>query len=533
MWVIFFFKMKNTIDLLKEKHSEQHQQECTHFISLDFYSLEDVRRIVETPMRLSLSEEVKAKIKAGEDFVRKKGAENIYIYGVNTGFGALCETRVENEEMEELQRRHVVSHAAGVGPLVSEHLSRYTFFIKLLTLRHGNTGISLRTVQYMCDLWNAGIIPTIPKKGSVGASGDLAPLAHMALPLIGLGSVHFKGEINPAKEVLEQQGFHPIKLKPKEGLALTNGVQYINANATQQLITIGELIKCADVLTAMSAQAYSAANTFYQKLYHETAYHEERREMAANLRTLLEDSNHWQLPTCNKSKQDPYSFRCSPQVHGAVRQTYNFAFKTITNEINGCSDNPLFFPEHDTILFGGNLHGESSAFALDFLAIALTELSNISERRTYLLLSGTRGLPDFLIAKPGLNSGLMIAQYTSAALLNENKVLTHPASADTIPTCQLQEDHVSMGATSAYKLQTIIENTQYIFAIELLHACQAIDFNFKNGLKLSKPTKAVYEAFRTRIPFLDTDRIIADDINKACAFLKENQRSWATELDLS
>lgn len=504
----------------------------THEITLDLYTIEDLRKIVEEKSQLTLSKEVIAKIQAGEDFVRKKGAEDIYIYGVNTGFGALCETRIENEEMENLQYRHIVSHAVGIGPLVSERLSRFTFIIKLLTLRHGYTGISLRTVKFMCDLWNAEIIPTIPKKGSVGASGDLAPLAHMALPLIGLGSVHYKGEIKSAADVLKNTGFKPIKLKPKEGLALTNGVQYINGNASDLLITIGELIKCADVLTALSAQAYSTSKTFYHARYHETAYHLERREMAANLQKLLEGSNHWELSTCNKSKQDPYSFRCSPQVHGAIRQTYSFAMKTITNEINGCSDNPLFFPEHDEILFGGNLHGESSAFVLDFLAIALSELSNISERRTYLMLSGTRGLPDFLIANPGLNSGMMITQYTSAALLNENKVLTHPASADTIPTCQLQEDHVSMGATSAYKLYTIVENTQYIFAIELLNACQAIDFNFQNGLKLSPMTKPIYEDFRNEVKFLDIDRLLADDINKSLDFLKKNQRKWATKLNL-
>jgi len=362
----------------------------------------------------------------------------------------------------------------------------------------------------------------------VGASGDLAPLAHMALPLLGEGKVHFGGIID-ASRFLAEMGWEPVKLKAKEGLALTNGVQYINAIAAHCLMQIEELIKCADVIAAASIQAFSASRTFYNPLYHKTSLHGERQTVAANLGKLLEGSNHAELPTCNKSMQDPYSFRCLPQVHGAIRQVHGFAREVMERECNGVSDNPLFFPEQDQILFGGNLHGESTAFALDFLAIAMSELASISERRTYQLLSGQRGLPSFLVNEPGLNSGFMIPQYTSAALVNENKVLSTPASVDTIMTCQLQEDHVSMGGTSAYKLSQVIENCEYVLSIELLTAAQAIQLN--KGLRLSPYTQKLLEDFRQSTRFLDRDRILSEDIEKSRDFLRRNKRAWATSLD--
>ncbi len=502
-----------------------------HELSLDFYSLADIIRIVDTSKRLSLSDEVRSKIDAGATFVQKKAEEDRYIYGVNTGFGSLCETRVADDEIELLQYNHVISHAVGVGPIVSKRLSKLVLFIKLLTFRTGHTGVSTTTVDRLIDFWNHDAIPTIPKKGTVGASGDLAPLAHLALPVIGLGEFHFRDEIVPAEKVNAELGWQPLKLKPKEGLALTNGVQYLNAMAAESLDKIGKLIKAADVLAAISSQAFSASRTFYQPEYHLTSWHEERREVAANLRRLLEGSNHYALETCNKSMQDPYSYRCTPQVHGAIRQVYRFAKEVIEKECNSVSDNPLFFPEKDLILFGGNLHGESSAIQMDVLAIAVSELSNISERRAYQLLSGQRGLPDFLVSHFGVNSGMMIVQYTSAALLNENKVLCHPASVDTIPTCQLQEDHVSMGGTSGYKLQQIIENTSIIMAIELLIACQAVDLN--EPLTLSAVTKNIHEDFRRYVDFLDVDRVLAGDIETARKYFENHLNAWATELSLA
>jgi histidine ammonia-lyase len=307
-------------------------------------------------------------------------------------------------------------------------------------------------------------------------------------------------------------------------------VQYINAIGANCVMKVSQMVKTADVIASLSIQAFSASQTFYQALYHETSLHEERRVVAANLRKLLSGSNHSELPTCNKSKQDPYSFRCIPQVHGAIRQAFNFARTTIEKEYNGVSDNPLFFPEQDQILFGGNLHGESTAFALDFLAIATSELANISERRTYQLLSGQRGLPSFLVNLVGLNSGFMIAQYTSAALVNENKVLSTPASVDTIPTCQLQEDHVSMGGTSAYKLCRIVDNCEYVQAIELLTAAQAVDLN--ENLRLSPTTREIHNDFRQQVAFLEGDRVLSDDIEKSLAFFRNCKARWSANLDL-
>jgi len=501
-----------------------HTSRKTHHLSLRFYTLDDLRDLVETKPRLKLDPEVADKIQSGARFVQGKAAQDMYIYGVNTGFGSLCETRVAPEEVEQLQYNHVVSHACGVGEAAPESISRLTMIIKLLTFRTGHTGVSLSVVNRLLDHWNNDVIPVIPRKGTVGASGDLAPLAHMALPLLGLGKVFFKGQVVETARVLEEMKWEPVRLKAKEGLALTNGVQYINAFAAQCLMKIGELVDSADLIAAMSIQAFSCSRTFYQALYHETSLHEERRTVAANLRRLLEDSNHFTLPTCNNSKQDPYSFRCIPQVHGAIRQTFNFARTVMENEYNGVSDNPLFFPEQDQILFGGNLHGESTALCLDFLAIALSELSNISERRTYQLLSGQRGLPSFLVRYPGLNSGFMIPQYTSAALLNESKVLSTPASVDTIPTCQLQEDHVSMGGTSAYKLCQIVENSEYILSLELLTAAQAIEFN--KELRLSTATAEIFTELRQNIDFLERDRVMSDDMEKARNLFIERRRVW-------
>jgi histidine ammonia-lyase len=502
----------------------------THAVSLNFYTLEDLQTLVEERPKLRLSPEVARAIDEGARYIQRIADQDRHIYGVNTGFGSLCETRVNPNQMSALQHKHLMSHACGVGEIMPERISRFAMLIKLLTFRSGRTGISLDVVNRLIDFWNNDSIPAMPKKGTVGASGDLAPLAHMALPVIGLGKVYLQGEVRDTASVLDELGWEPLTLKPKEGLALTNGVQYINAIAADCLLKIGELIKSADVISALSMQGFSTANTFYQRILHETSWHEERRAVAANMLKLLAGSNHFQLSNCNKAMEDAYSFRCAPQVHAAVRQTFAFAKTIVEKECNSVSDNPLFFPETDQVLCGGNLHGESTAFALDFMAIALSELANISERRTYQLLSGQHGLPSFLVSDPGLDSGLMIVQYTSAALVNENKVLATPASIDTIPTCQLQEDHVSMGGTSAYKLMQIVSNSEYVLAIELLTAVQAIDLN--KELQLSPITAGIVRDFRQTIPFLAEDRVQSDDIAKARAFLLEHKRSWATELEL-
>lgn len=501
---------------------------AVHALGLQRYSIQELLRLVQEKPRLKLSPDVEEKIQACQDFVQLKSAEDRYIYGTNTGFGSLCETRVEAEEMEQLQYNHVISHACGIGEPITPELSRLVMLIKLLTFRSGHTGIRLGTVLRLIDFWNEDVIPVIPRKGTVGASGDLSPLAHMALPLLGLGKVYLDGRITDAARGLSQRGWRPIRLGPKEGLALTNGVQYINAIGAQSLGRLATLTRCADLVASMSMQAFSCSLTFYQDILHQTSLHPERRTVAANLRRLLEGSNHHQLPTCAKSRQDPYSLRCTPQVHAAVRQAVDFGAEIIEKECNSVSDNPLFFPAHDEILSGGNLHGESTAMFLDFLAIAASELASISERRTYLQLCGKRGLPDFLVKHSGLNSGFMVAQYTSAALVNENKVLSTPASVDTIPTCQLQEDHVSMGGTSAYKLCQIIDNLEYVLAIELLTAVQAVDFHER--LRLSPLTQRVRDDLREQITFLENDRVMSDDIEQARGCLLENAAGWVEGL---
>ncbi len=494
-------------------------------IDLRRYRVEELAEIVDGPSTLELSAQIERNIDDGARFVERLATGDQYVYGVNTGFGSLCETRVAPADVERLQYNHVVSHAAGVGRAAPSRIARLTLLVKLLTFRTGNTGISVRTVQRLLDMWNAGAVSVIPEKGTVGASGDLAPLAHMALPLLGLGEVELGGERMSGARFLERMGWEPLRLHPKEGLALTNGVQFINAMAVDALLRMRDLVELADVVAALSAQAFSTSRTYFDPTYHTTTLHEDRKIVAANLAWAMRGGNHHALPTAALSKQDPYSFRCMPQVHGAIRQVFEFCKRTIEDEINGVSDNPLFFPQDELVLFGGNLHGQSTAFALDFLAMAASELANISERRTYQLLSGRRGLPDFLVRDAGLNSGMMIAQYTSAALVNENKTLCHPASVDTIPTCQLQEDHVSMGGTSGYKLATILRNCEYVLAIELMIAAQASEM--APGLQLSPVAQELYDAFRARVEALHDDRVLSTDIERARSFVVEHARGWA------
>ena len=505
-----------------------HPNQTIHEITLARYTLKDFREIFENRPNLMLSAEVRAKIDRGDAFVKKKLAEGAYIYGVTSGFGSLCETEVHPDELEKLQYNHIVSHACGVGDPVSEDTSRLTLFNKLLTFRTGHTGISIEAVDRLIELWNNALIPVIPKKGTVGASGDLAPLAHLALPLLGLGQIWKDGAILEGSTALEILDRKPLRLSPKDGLALTNGVQYINGIAVQCLLRFEELVKMGDLIAALSLQAFSCSETFYDPLYHRTSPHKARMTVARNLSLLAKGGNHAQLSTCNRSKQDPYSFRCGPQVHGAVRQAFEHTRDTIEDECNGVSDNPLFFPEENKVLFGGNLHGESTALSLDFLALAVSELANISERRTYQLLSGQRGLPSFLVRRPGVNSGLMVAQYTSAALVNENKVLCTPASIDTIPTCQLQEDHVSMGGTSAYKLEQILDNLEWVLAIEMMTAAQAVYCN--SELRLSQPLRELVDAFREVVAPLEEDRVISKDIEQARIFLKTKTRPYLEQL---
>jgi histidine ammonia-lyase len=503
-------------------------RQARHDLSLDFYDIDALGAIAAGPATLGLGPDAEKLIARGAEYVASIAGEDRHIYGVNTGFGSLAVRRIPRDQQSELQHRHLLSHACGVGDPVPERIARLATLIKLLTFRTGHSGITLPTVQRMVELWNRGVVPVIPKKGTVGASGDLAPLAHMALPLIGEGRVHYEGAVVDAPVALDALGLEPLRLGPKEGLALTNGVQYLNALAVDSLLRATTLVRFADLVTALSIQGFSTARSFYQPLLGKTWQHPERVTVAANLHALLDGSNHADLPHCNVAQEDPYSYRCVPQVHAAVRQALGFARQVVERECNGVSDNPVFFPDEGQVLCAGNLHGASTAMVMDLLAISLADLSSISERRTYQLLSGQHGLPDYLVAAPGLDSGLMIPQYTAAALVNECKVLATPASVDTIATCQLQEDHVSMGGTSAYKLVQILDNCTYVLAIELLTAAQAIDLN--EGLALSPATAPIVAELRDEIPHLDRDRYQHPDIERARDLVAERAGRWCDEL---
>lgn len=499
-----------------------------HSLHLDRYTLKELARLVDNEVQLNLPYEVRDAISSGANLVNELVAQGGHLYGVNTGFGSLAEVRIEDDEIPLLQKHHVLSHAAGIGNPVSSRISRFVILIKLLTLRSGRTGISLPTVERITDLWNLGAIPVIPEKGTVGASGDLAPLAHMSLPLLGMGAIHLDGVIVSADVLQERFGLEPVALKAKEGLALTNGIQYVAARAVDSVLRLSELAELCDIVAGLSAQAFSASDTFSDPLYHTTTEHQDRRIVAKNVMAIMTGTNAHTLPTASRAKQDPYSFRCIPQVHGAARQLIQFCYSTIENEVNGVSDNPLFFAETQQMLCGGNLHGQSTAYALDIMAMAATDLASISERRTYQLHSGRRGLPDFLTEHPGVNSGMMIIQYTAAALVNECKTLCHPSSVDTIPTCQLQEDHVSMAGTGAYKLTTVLDNLETVLAIELLSAAQASEM--LENLRLSVLSRRIVNELREHVDMLKSDRILADDIVKACSVLRRNGRTWITEM---
>ena len=494
-----------------------------HAITLERMRLGELGALASERARLALDPTVQARIAAGARYVTEQVERGRVIYGVTTGFGALAERVIPTSQVSELQRRHIISHACGVGAFVPERIARLTLLTKLLTFRSGHTGISVATVERLLELWNQGSIPAIPLQGTVGASGDLAPLAHMALPLLGLGHIHAGDRV-----VATPQDRPPLVLGPKEGLALTNGIQFIAAIATHCVLECARLARAADAIAALAIQAFSGAKDFYAARYHETSLHVDRSTVASNLRTLLAGSNHHQLPTAVASRQDPYSFRCIPQVHGAIRRTIRFAHEVIEDDVNSVSDNPLFFPDEDLTLCGGNLHGEAIAMVLDYLAIAASELASISERRTYQLLSGQRGLPDFLVAESGLNSGFMVAQYTAAALVNHNKVLCTPASIDTIPTCQLQEDHVSMGGTSGIKLLQLLDNCSTVLAIELLLAAQAVGFT--SGLVLAERGEALLRAFRRHVEPLHEDRLLADDIAAARRFVEDELDAFTEDL---
>ena len=488
-----------------------------HYISTQTIDLPTLQSIIENQTLLALSDDAILSIKKSRAYLDKKMENHTApIYGINTGFGSLCDVKISNEKLSELQENLVMSHACGTGELVPKEIVKLMLLLKVQSLSYGNSGVQLQTVERLIDFYNHDILPVVYNQGSLGASGDLAPLAHLSLSLLGKGEVYVKGERVAAAEVLQQRGWEPIQLQAKEGLALLNGTQFMSSYGIYLLLKSYKLSYMADLVGALSVDAFDGVLSPFDALVHFVRPHRGQVKTAERIREFLEDS---EIANSEKSVvQDPYSFRCIPQVHGASKDTLDFVRKTIKTEINSVTDNPNIFIEDDKIISGGNFHGQPLALALDYLGIAMAELGNISERRTYQLISGQRGLPAFLVNNPGLHSGFMIPQYTAASIVSQNKQLATPASVDSIVSSNGQEDHVSMGANAATKCLRIVNNIETILAIELFNASQALVF--RQPKKTSPFLESFLDMYRAEVPFVEKDRVLADDIHKSIAFLQ-------------
>ena len=437
-------------------------------------------------------------------------------YGINTGFGFLQNVQIDKAQLQELQSNLIKSHACGMGEEVPSEIVKLMIAFKIKSLSYGYSGVQTATVERLIDMYNNDVLPVIYTQGSLGASGDLAPLSHLSLPLIGLGEVYHQGIKMHAATALKKLDWKPVELKSKEGLALINGTQFMTAYGLYNLIQCDRLIKWANIIAAISYDAFDCTTEPLHENIHAIRAHNGQVATAAGMRQLLSGS---QIAATKKTQvQDPYSFRCIPQVHGATKDSFDYILSVFIKEINSVTDNPNIFPDDDLILSGGNFHGQPLAITLDFLAIAMSELGSISERRTYQLIGGQRGLPAFLVKNPGLNSGLMIPQYTAAGIVSENKQLCTPSSVDTIPSSNNQEDHVSMGANAATKCKRVVDNVEKVLAIELLTAVQALEF--RRPLKTSAALEEIVNAFRKEVSFNQADRIMHEDMMKAVAFLK-------------
>jgi histidine ammonia-lyase len=493
-----------------------------HHISSEHLSLERIQEIISGNYSLALSEDAEQRIQKCYDYLQDKMKQNERsIYGINTGFGSLYKNKISNQDLEQLQRNLMMSHACGTGQEVPQEVVKLMLLLKVQSLAYGHSGVQVQTVKRLIDFYNRDIYPIVYQQGSLGASGDLAPLAHLCLPLIGLGDVHYQDYKLESRHVLEMFSWEPIALKAKEGLALLNGTQFMSAYGVYNLLQARRLSAQADLIGALSLDGFDGRIEPFNELIHKVRPHKGQLQTADNFRNLLEGS---ELIVQDKVHvQDPYSFRCIPQVHGASKDALRYAEDVFLTEINSVTDNPNIFPDEDEIISGGNFHGQPLALALDFMAIAMAELGSISERRSYLLISGTRGLPDFLVAEPGLNSGFMITQYTAASIVSQNKQFCTPASIDTIPSSNGQEDHVSMGANAATKLYQVVQNVERVLGIELMHAAQAI--NFRRPLQTSPVLEQLYSSFREVVPFVSTDRVLHDDIMKSIDFLRKYKLS--------
>ena len=468
-------------------------------------------------MQIALSEESKNQINKCRAYLDNKlKKEKNPIYGINTGFGSLYNKSISNDDLEKLQTNLVMSHACGVGEEVPKQIIKIMILLKIQSLSYGHSGVKLETVERLIYFFNNNILPVVYQQGSLGASGDLAPLAHLSLPLLGLGEVYYNNEKISGEDLYKKIDLKPIKLSSKEGLALLNGTQFMSSFAVWSAIKANRLSELSDLIGTISLEAYDGrAEAFFPQIQN-VRKHNGQVKTAENIRKYLSNSEINQQ--YKKHVQDPYSFRCIPQVHGASKDGINYATQVFETEINSVTDNPTIFPDDDLIISGGNFHGQPLAITMDFLSIALSELGNISERRIYQLISGKRGLPSYLVKNAGFNSGFMIAQYSAASIVSQNKQLCTPASVDSIESSQGQEDHVSMGANAATKLYKVTQNLEKILAIELLTASQAIEF--RRPLKTSDKLENILSQFRKNIPFIDDDKIMYKEINKAIEFLK-------------
>ena len=494
--------------------------DTTHYICSKLLAFSDVQDIIQNQKKIALSEEAKINIQKCKTYLDKKIAETtVPIYGINTGFGSLCNVQIHAENLTKLQENLVKSHACGTGAIVPNDVVKIMLLLKIQSLSYGHSGVQLLTVERLVAFFNNEILPVVYQQGSLGASGDLAPLAHLSLPLIGLGEVWFDNKKQGAAQVLQQFDFKPILLQAKEGLALLNGTQFMNAYGVWLVLEARRISYFSDLIAAISIDAFDGRLEPFNELIHFVRPHKGQIVTAKRITEFLEGS---QIATQSKLHvQDPYSFRCIPQVHGATSDVIDFAEKVFKTEINAVTDNPNIFHESDQIISGGNFHGQPLAMALDFLGIALAELGSISERRTFQLVSGQRDLPSFLVNNPGLNSGLMIPQYTAASIVSQNKQLATPASTDSIVSSNGQEDHVSMGANAATKCYQILENLKTILAIELLSASQAI--SFREPLQSSDFIEMFIKSYRQDVPIVTEDRILHYDIQKTIDFLNSFQ----------
>ena len=487
-----------------------------HQITNHHLSIKDIKEIIASKVVLELSKSSKKKIEKCRQYLDDKlnNSDDLF-YGINTGFGSLCDIAISKEETSQLQYNLVVSHACGTGNLIPKEIVKIMLFLKIQSLSFGHSGAALQTVERLIEMYNNDILPLVYEFGSLGASGDLAPLAHLSLPLLGLGEVNYKGEVIDGKLLLQKMNWKALKLQSKEGLALLNGTQFMAAFGTHILLKAKELKEKIKLTACVSLEGFDCRPEPFNYLVHKVRPHKGQIKTAERVLKTLKGSEIFAQE--KTAVQDPYSFRCIPQVHGASFDVFRQVEETITTEINSVTDNPNVFPEEDKIISGGNFHGQPLAMALDYLCLAIAELGSISERRTYKMLSGTRNLPAFLVKNSGLNSGLMIPQYTAASIVSKNKQLCTPSSVDTISSSNGQEDHVSMGANAATKCYTVLKNVQRIIGIELLTGSQALEF--RKPLKSSDTLEEFIAAYRKIVPFIEEERVLHNEIEASTKFL--------------